>query len=129
MTTIPAEPGFVVVVPLFDKDGIAGLAEHPVAAWRIEADSGQRVPIIDHGEVEEEIDVEEEIAEGRYALQHPDGSYHLPDGERCDNEDAVVESFEKRFAGEPSMPLTSDRNATLFMVVAFGIVVLMLCVG
>jgi hypothetical protein len=129
MTTIPAEPGFVVVIPLFDNSGIAGLAEHPVAAWRIEADSGQRVPIIDHGEVEEEIDVEEEIAEGRYALQHPDGSYHLPDGERCDNEDAVVEGFEKRFAGEPSMRLTSDRNATLFMVVAFGIVVLMLWVG
>ena len=129
MTTIPAETGFVVVIPLFDNDGIAGLAEHPVAAWRIEADSGRRLPIIDHGEVEEEIDVEEEIAEGRYALQHPDGSYHLPDGERCDNEDAVVESFEKRFAGEPSMRLTSDRNATLFMVVAFGIVVLMLWMG
>ena len=61
MTTIPAEPGFVVVVPLFDNDGIAGLAEHPVAAWRIEADSGQRVPMIDHGEVEEEIDVEERL--------------------------------------------------------------------
>ena len=115
--------------PCASASGIAGLAEHRVAAWRIEADSGQRVPIIDHGEVEEEIDVEEEIAEGRYALQHPDGSYHLPDGERCDNEDAVVESFEKRFAGEPSMRLTSDRNATLFMVVAFGIVVLMLWVG
>ncbi len=129
MTSIPAEPGFVMIIPLFDDDGITGLAEHPVAAWRIEAGSGRRIRIIDHGEVEEEIDVEEEIAEGRYALQHPDGSYHLPDGERCDNKDAVVESFEKRFAGQPSMRLTSDRNATLFMVVAFGIVVLMLWVG
>src|SRR4029077_16506846 len=129
MTTIPVEPGFVVVVPLFDNDGIAGLAEHPVAAWRIEADSGQRVPIVDHDEVEDEIDVEEEIEKGRYALQHPDGSYHFADGERCDNEDAVVESFEKRFAFEPSTRLTTDRNATLFMVVAFGIVVLMLWMG
>jgi hypothetical protein len=129
MTTIPAETGFVVVIPLFDNDGIAGLAEHPVAAWRIEADSGRRLPIIDHGEVEEEIDVEEEIAEGRYALQHPDGSYHFADGERCDNEDAVIESLERRLAGEPSTRLTTDRNATLFMVVAFGIVVLMLWMG
>ena len=88
--------------PCASASGIAGLAEHPVAAWRIEADSGQRLPIIDHGEVEEEIDVEEEIAEGRYALQHPDGSYHLADGERCDNEDAVVESLRSGSRANPA---------------------------
>ena len=36
MTNIPAEPGFVVVIPLFDDDGVAGFAEHPVIGWRTE---------------------------------------------------------------------------------------------
>ena len=53
MTSIPAEPGFVMIIPLFDDDGIAGFAEHPVIAWRTE---GKRlVPITEHGDVEEEM--------------------------------------------------------------------------
>jgi hypothetical protein len=29
MTSIPAGPGFVMIIPLFDDDGIGGLAAHP----------------------------------------------------------------------------------------------------
>jgi len=70
MTSIPAEPGFVMIILLFDDDGIAGFAEHPVIAWRTE---GKRlVPITEHG------DVEEEMKEDRYALRNPDDSYDFP---------------------------------------------------
>ena len=116
MTSIPAEPGFVMIIPLFDDDGIAGFAEHPVIAWRTE---GKRlVPITEHG------DVEEEMKEDRYALRHPDDSYHFPDGEHCDNADAVVASFKKRFVGESGTWLMSNHEATVFIVLVFGMVVL-----
>jgi hypothetical protein len=119
MTTTPAEPGFVVVIPLFDDDGIAGVAEHPVIAWRTEGK--QLVPITKHG------DVEEEMTEDRYALRHPDDGYHFPDGEHCDNADALVASFKKRFVGESGTWLMSNHETTVFIVLVFGMVVLLLC--
>jgi hypothetical protein len=90
MTTISAEPDFVVVIPLIDRNGIAGFVERPLVAWRVDgnADHGLRVPIMEN---------DDEPFAGLYVVQTPDGSYHFSDGERCENADAVVAGFRKRF--------------------------------
>ena len=67
----------------------------PVIAWHVErAGSGRGwiIPVMD--------DDDDEIEPGEvYALQHPDGSFRFPDGERCDSEGALLESLLRRRAG------------------------------
>jgi hypothetical protein len=63
----------------------------PVVAWRIDgpADSGRNVPLTEY----EDYDVEPGDI---YALQHPNGSFHFADGERCTSETELLASFRKR---------------------------------
>ena len=55
-----------------------------------------------------------------YALRHPDDSYRFPDGEHCDNADAVVANFKKRFVDGSGTWLMSNHEATVFIVLVFG---------
>jgi hypothetical protein len=93
-TTIPADDDFNVARPIFNHDGVYGVEIMPVVAWPVEgrADSGRIIPVAFDGNVEEEIIGED----GVYAVQHPDGSFHFPDGERCASEDELLASFRKR---------------------------------
>ncbi len=90
--TVPAYPGFAVAAPIFDRNGICGLDLMPVVAWQIEgahARTSQLVPVTKReDDAVERADV--------YAIQCPDGSFRFPDGERCDSEDDVLASFQKR---------------------------------
>jgi hypothetical protein len=81
--------GFAVVRPLYGPAGIRGMSLEPVIAWRVDrnADSGRIVPVTDY---------DDEPPDDIYAIRHPDGSFHFPDGERCDNESALFARFRKR---------------------------------
>ena len=51
------------------------------------ADSGRMVPVTDY---------DNEPPDDVYAIRQPDGSFRFPDGERCDNESALLARFRKR---------------------------------
>jgi hypothetical protein len=89
-TTIPEDDDFMLVRPGFGPHGINGLEFIPVVAWRIDgpADSGQLIPLTEYED--------DEIEPGEvYAIQHPNGDFVFPDGERCTDDD-VLEAFKKR---------------------------------
>ena len=81
--------GFAVVRPLYGPGGIQGMSLEPVTGWRVDGNgqSGRMVPVTDY---------DNEPPDDAYAIRQPDGTFRFPDGERCDNESALLARFRKR---------------------------------
>jgi hypothetical protein len=90
-TKDPAGHGIVIAVPHYDDDEVCcGFVLEPVVAWLWEDHDGcPDVPLIqcDENTVMTPDDV--------YAVQHLDGSFFFPDGERCSEGD-LIEAFRRR---------------------------------
>jgi hypothetical protein len=89
---IPDDGDFAVAIPEFTLDEVlCGFVIEPVVGWLVEGhpDSGQIIPLTQCGD-------DNVISPGDvYAIQHPDGSFRFPDGERC-GEDDLLDCFKKR---------------------------------